>query len=358
MVSEPPRPRPPPVGSFLLLAAAILLYIPWLLAILAAPPWGEPGSASGEARVGEGWAILFALFFGTPLWLALGGLLLLACRKGLAPPAWAAASGILYPLAVIAIFIAAQTYLTWPGGWSILVPALLPPLLALYGVWLRVPTLATGPMRLVPAVALGGVALLALAAIPLAYIDPIGYPARLAEHERYWDAEFMRLKAESLEKARRWEAGIDKLGPDSPLAAWLEYVNGSGASGPLHQQALAGARRVNRRQAEVVELLDNGQIRRLSELWQLELAVTPTLCMAYDRALYRLAATDDPYEALVGEQLERQLPNIKFLLAAHCDLASGLGAAQARARKVAAANPGNERWAQFLATLDALSRGR
>jgi hypothetical protein len=237
------------------------------------------------------------------------------------------------------------------------VPALLPPLLALYGVWVRVPALAAGPMRLVPAVALGGVALVAFAAIPFAYIDPIGYPARLAQEQRRSDAVFAQRDAESLEKARRWEAGINKLGPDSPLAAWLEYVNGSVESGPLHQQALDGARRASSRQADAVQLLDNGQILQLAELWQFDLAVTPALCSAYDRALHRLATTDDPYETVVGKQLERQLPNVKLLLAADCDLASSLDAAERQAREVAGANPADEeRWAQLLAALGALRR--
>ncbi len=356
MASES-HPQQPAVGSFLLLAVAILLYVPWLLAIVAAPSWSESGISSGEARMTEAWGILFVLLSGAPLWLALGGLTVLAWRNGLAPPVWAAASGLLYLLALIATFDAVQTYLTWPGGWSILVPALLPPLLALYGVWVRVPTLADGPKRLVPAVALGGVALIAIAAIPFAYVDPIGYSARLAQEKRRWKAEFARRDAESMEQARRWEAGISKLGPDSPLAAWLEYVNGSVHSEPLHQQALDGARRAGSRQADAVELLDNGPIRRLADLWQLDLTATPVLCAAYDRALHRLATTDDPYEAVVGEQLERQLPNVKFLVAADCDLASGLDAADARLRRIAAANPADEeRWAQFLATLRALRR--
>src|SRR5262249_17966056 len=139
------RPQSPPVGSYLLLAAAILFYIPWLLAMVSAPQWGEPGTGSGESRMSEAWAILIAMLFGIPLWLAVGGLALLAWRKGFAPPAWAAASGLLYLLAMIATFGAAKTYLTWPGGLSILVLALPPPLLAFYGLSVRLPAFAALP---------------------------------------------------------------------------------------------------------------------------------------------------------------------------------------------------------------------
>jgi hypothetical protein len=348
-------PQPLPVGSLWLLAATVLFYVPWLLALQNAPSWVEPGTgSSGEARMAEAWGTMFVVLFGMVVWLTLGGLMLLAWRKGSAPPAWSAASAILYALSLIATFGAARTYFTWPGGWSILVPALLPPFLALYAVGVRLPAIADGPMHLLPAIALGGVALTALAAIPFASIDPLGYPARLAREKQRWDAVFARRDAEAQTAAQRWEAGIGNLGPDSPLAAWLDYVNGSMASTPLHEQALDGARHAKSRQSDAVALLDSGQIRRLAALSQLDLSATPTLCAAYDRALRQLATTDDPFEAMVGEQLERQVPNIKFLLAAGCDLKSGLGAAQVRAAKVAATNPAIERWAQLVATLNAL----
>ena len=326
-----------------------------LAAIWDGPSWGDTG---GEARYSEGWAEFFVLFFGVLLWLALGGLVLLAGLRGHVTRTCSIAAGGLYGLAAIATVGSVQSYFSWPGGWSILVPALLPPLLVLYGVCARLPVLATGLPRLVPAVALGAVALVAFAAIPFAFIDPVGYPDRLAEHKRRMDAEFDRIAAEHQEAALRWEAGIRNLSPNSPLAAWLEYINGSTDPGPLHEQALDGARRANRRQADAVILLDEGQIRRLAELWRLELAVTPALCAAYDRALNKLAATDDPYDAMVGKQLDRQLPNIKFLLAGHCDLDAGLVAAEARIRKLTSIDPADEHWLQFLTALGEMHHSR
>jgi len=142
LASTPLRPQLPPAGSFLLLAAAVLSYIPYLLAILAGPTWGDTG---GEARYGAGWAILFALFFGSLLWFAIGGMVLLAWRRGHLPAAFAAAAAILYPLATIAAFAAARSYFTWPGGLSILVPTLLPPLLAVYALLARFSTFGYRP---------------------------------------------------------------------------------------------------------------------------------------------------------------------------------------------------------------------
>jgi hypothetical protein len=355
--SEPRRSQTASFGAYGLLAAATLLYVPWMTALVAAPSWDEPGGSSGEARYGQGWAELFAYAFGVPLWLVLAGLIWLAWRKGHASQPQAFASAIVYALAAAATLFAVGTLITWPGGWSIFVPALLPPLLALYGLLARSPKLAAGRARFVPAAALGAAALVALLALPFSYIDPPGYPARLVEERRRWDAEFATRNAASEAAARQWELDIGKLGPDSPLSTWLGYVNGSPDNDALHEQAVDGARSATGRQAESIALLDAGKIQRLSELWRFDLAATPPLCAAYDRALTRVASSDEPMESTIGEQLEKQLPNIQHLLAAHCDLAAGLAAAEARAGKVASANPAFERWPRFAATLAALRRG-
>jgi hypothetical protein len=327
-----------------------------LAALLAAPSWDEPGASSGEARFSQAWAELFALAFGVPLWFAIAGLIWLAWRKGRAPQTQAIESMLVYALAAGATFFAAGTYVAWPGGWSIFVPALSPPLLALYGIAAPLSAPAAGRARFVPALALGATALVASLALPFAFIDPLGYPIRLAEERRRSDAEFARRNAESEAGARQWEQDIGKLSPASPLAAWLDYVNGSPAGEALHEQAVEGARQAKDRQADAIALLDNGRIQQLSELWRFDLAATAPLCAAYDQALSRIAASDEPMEWTIGEQLEKQLPNIQHWLAAHCDLSVGLPAAEARARKVAAANPAFERWRQFVAALAALRR--
>src|SRR5262249_36183467 len=215
--------------------------------------------------------------------------------------------------------------------------------------------------RAVPAVALGGTAVVIAAALPLALIDKAEFPANLAAAKQRWNSEFDRRYDASIKAAEQWELRINKLGPNLPLVAWLEYVNGSSDPGPLHEQALAGARSVTKRQAEAVELLDGGAIRQLGALWQLDITATPPLCKAYDQALRRLATSEEVYERRVGEDLERQLPNTKFLAAKNCDLEAGLAAAETRTRKLVVNYPDgdqHERWIQFLTTLGALHHAR
>ena len=51
---------------------------------------------------------------------------------------------------------------------------------------------------------------------------------------------------------------------------------------------------------------------------------TPALCTAYNQRLRQLATRDEVYKLKVGVDLEKQLPNLKLLVAANCELDAGL----------------------------------
>jgi hypothetical protein len=74
----------------------------------------------------------------------------------------------------------------------------------------------------------------------------------------------------------------------------------------------------------IASRVDHGQIRRLTDLWQLDIDSTPALCTAYNQRLRQLATRDEVYKLKVGVDLERQLPNLKLLVAANCELDAGL----------------------------------
>ena len=107
----------------------------------------------------------------------------------------------------------------------------------------------------------------------------------------------------------------------------------------------------------IASRVDHGQIRRLADLWQLDIDSTSALCTAYNQSLRQLATSDEVYKLKVGEDLERQLPNVKFRVAANCELDAGLSAAEARVRKLLVIYPdgdGHERWIKLQADLGAL----
>jgi hypothetical protein len=358
---QPGSSTPPPAGFVVLLLLGGLLYVPMLGAIWAATEGGNPAVSSGEDRMGLAWVEVFALLFGVPLWLVLGGLLRIAARYGRIPSGTAFHAAVLWAIGAAATWGSALAYFSYRGGWSILVPGLLPPLLAGYAAWARLPSLATlaSPKR-AHRIGLGAIALVAAAAVPLAVLDDAEFPARVARAEKEMQAVDARAAAESAALKQTEDANFRALTPDSALADYLPYIADRFDHPPeRHEQALAAARLVRSRQGDTVQLLDQEKILSLDDLWQLDLQVTPALCMAYDNALRRFAENPAWYDDSAVSLLQLQLPNIDFLARGQCNLDAGLGAAAARVEKALAALGQDDRrtgWQQFHDRLVALRR--
>jgi len=355
-VSSPPVPaRPPPPGGLiaLIVVAGLFLYVPFVLVVYAAPA-GDPAQCSGECRHGQAFTDLFGLFFGTLLWLALGGMLLLARR---AMPAWATSVAfLLYCLTAVATWGAFAAYVAADGGWSILVPALLPPLIAGYALWVRVPALAARvPADRAARIAFGALAVVIVGAVPLGLYDQTQLAAHVAADERRLDAKNAAEQAEIAKLKKQEDAKFLTLSADSPLADYVYFVRNLPDDDPRQQQALEGARHVKSRQADAAQMLDQGQIYRLVDLWRFDLQGEPVLCAAYDAVLCKVADNPERYDLNAGQEVEYQVPNIKFLVAGGCDLAGGLGAATARIDKIVAVNQRDPHWQELRSTLAALA---
>jgi hypothetical protein len=336
----------------LLLALACVLYVPMITAIYGSPE-GDPANYGSESRYSVGWDEIFVMLFGIPLWLTLGGMLLSAGRSG-RMPVWARGWAFLVHIAAaITVWAVTQVYIDADGGASVIVPALLPPLIAGYATAMRLPALSGLPPDRVSGAVLIACGLVMAAAIPLGMLDLANLPAHVAADARRLDAIFAKRDAEIAKDQAEDEARFKTLTPDSSLQDYVRYVHYTDESDPRHAAALAGARLVKSRQADAAQMLDEGKIDRLWELWQYDLEPTPALCAAYDRALLRQATDSEMFDLNVAQLLKYQLPNIKFFGAGHCDLDAGLTAAEARLNKIIAV-PGNAEWKDFLATLAAL----
>ncbi len=141
MSTDPRAPRIVSIGVLLLLGLACLLYLALMHDIVPSPARefiqrGEPASNAIERGLTE--LIAFVLIF--LLWIVLAILLFLG-RKGQKMPLQAlVAAAILLPLSGVAAIYASDLYASY-AGWAIVVPALLPPLIALYAMWMHLPAL-------------------------------------------------------------------------------------------------------------------------------------------------------------------------------------------------------------------------
>ena len=348
MSTTPPAARPnpsPPVGAIVLAALAVLLYAAQMAGLHDAGHSDAAGNAMNDA---------FMALFGIALWVVLAALMLVAFKNG-RMPGWAAIGAlILLPQACYASFVSADLYAHQRGP-AFIVPALVPPVIVLYALWVRIPALARALPPAAPS-AVAGCALVALIAVSMwtSYVDTLAAPARNAALQ----AEYEQRRAEEArvyaEDRARDEARFAALGPDSSLRDFLQYLNGSDARARV---ALEGARHANSRQADAVALLRDPARERLvdlSELWQLDLEATPELCDAYGAALRKSAPKIDPgYSNRLGEaiDLEFQLPNLQWL-APRCDFRAVLTDLAARLRVVR----DSSRIDKLADTMDALAR--
>ncbi|HTW53457.1 MAG TPA: hypothetical protein VME45_16315 [Stellaceae bacterium] len=324
-------------------------------AIYGAPD-GDPAMSSGESNYSLGWVELWVMLFGGLLWLALGGMLIAAARSG-RMPAWAQSwTMILHIAAAITVWAVLQVDVNEDGGISIIVPALLPLVLGGYAAAMRLPVFAHLPPGRVSYTALIAGGIVIGAAIPLGLLDKHNLPAHVAADAARLDARIAKEQVESDKARAEEEAHFKTLTPASPLRDYDRYIHFTEPGSPERAAALAGARLVKSRQADAVQMLDDGQITQLWELWQLDLQLTPAFCAAYDRALQKVATSDDVYDLHVGELIKDQLPNIKFFVDGHCNLDASLTAAETRVNKIIPEYTGDDQkeWTGFLATLNAL----
>jgi hypothetical protein len=167
-----------PAGAIALAVAGCIPYALLIVSLIYGPPGGNPSQYGPEDRLDQSLAQLYAILFGVLLWIVIGILLRSAVRTGV--PRWAViATGILFPISAIAAFVASAASFNLPGGWSILVPALLPPLIVLWAIWIRSPRLR--PLVTVERASIAGlgtVAIVCAATIPLNILDRLQMPAR------------------------------------------------------------------------------------------------------------------------------------------------------------------------------------
>lgn len=303
-------PQPgPPIGTAILLALAVVLY---------AGMMGSLSDAPNSDAMGRGMALAFGAILCTALMAVLAVLMLIAAINGTMSTLGKIGAFILLPLAMVAMWSAGDA---WGRGdrSAIWIPALLPPLFLLYALRARFPSLRQKVGEGVANAVLGGTILL-LTATPLVRAaiperpDPVAEAQAMAAEKQRQEAEERRQQEENA----RIDAQFAALNPNSSLRDYMEFLPGGDSH---YQKALAGVRLVKSRQADAVALLQEGKIDRLADLWQFDIDPA-SMCTAYGSALAAMASKIGPGQSNsigVALDVERQLDNIKWLVAGRCD---------------------------------------
>jgi hypothetical protein len=293
------------VGLIILVVTSALFYAGMIGCIV--------DSTQSDAA-GRGMAMGFAAVLGAILWLLLVALTILGFRRGRRPGWLKAAAVILLPLSAVAAAMGAD--LVEQQEWALALVAALPPLLVLMALWP-----AAGA-------SLAGLIVL-LSAVPIAMTAHETLPAPASEPRRA-AVEKVRLEdtAKAEREAREREAAaFSTLGPDARLADLLPFLNSSAFA----EQALLSIQRLKTRQADAIALLEHKPLADLTDLWQFNVMPTRRMCESYGTALTeainRVSKARSDYVSAAIE-LEWQLPNIKWLVAAKCDLSGPLQRAE------------------------------
>jgi hypothetical protein len=307
-------------GGFLL----FLTLVCWVLLLLTlASVVGK--EAHGDAAFGQGMAWLFAMVLAGLTWLWIGGLLLKAGTQGMMP---FAGIGLFLHLGSGAGTAAALFLLQDPKRvWPVVVPALIPPILAFYVFALYQPSLRP---RFAGSAAGAGVwgtiailsAFVCVVAIAGVYRDRT---ARVEAKNEWAAEERERKRAENLPK-------LQSMAPGAPLWEYLDFLDeGSG----VHAEALEAMRHVERRQTDIQDMLGWGVPRAMTILPDLDLKATPELCKAARDYLIksakesRVRPKQDPREYRGGGDVENSLAAIRWLTANGCDCDDAVAAMQA-----------------------------
>jgi hypothetical protein len=215
---------------------------------------------------------------------------------------------------------------------------MLPPAIGLYALWGCLPAASRWIPRRLPrglsragidGVAIGTITALSLAVFPLWALDDASYPRRLERYHAEMAAADAAAQAAGEQQEQALRTKFARLGPGSSLRDYIEgeyrYLGGV--------DVLAGARQVKSRQHDAIAMLDEGAILDLSDLWQLDLEPTPTLCEAYGEALpTKFGWSEIHLDSARLDLLKGQFPNMRWLRERGCDLDGPVAEIDARLR--------------------------
>lgn len=287
MTADEQPPKGPRIAGIVLAALAMFLWL-ILLAMMSDLGRSDPaGNAMAQGFAGLGIILL---------WVLLSILALITATKG-AMPKWARGALLLVPASGVAA-IAALELLARPGSapwhWPLVIPALVPPLIATYCLWTLVRPAMTNARA---AAFLGAVALISAAIVPMVAIRAAG-----VANEENTDAKL--------------RAALAALPADAPLSEFLPFLKARDQR--IASDARARIASLARRQSDAETMLARGELP-LGEMAAFGLDMTPVLCESARAELRRrvaplIPATPDTVPYSVVEPEVRAALNAMFWL--------------------------------------------
>ena len=304
-------------GQVVMLALAIAA---WLLMVLDLfTVVGAEGFGDRDIFLGLRWLLAGVLAFAA--WVGVGGIWLTARSQGLLPEWVGTLALLLIPASAAAgcaaLYLVSQSEIRWP----LVVPLVVPPLLAGFVFALYRPSLRDGlstaaaQLSLWGTVAVLSVSILALVAWTHGRVTVHGSAARAEADNQQAEA----TRAANLHK-------LETLTPDAHLVDWFALLDPQSG---VRAEALQAARQLPRRQAELEEGLSYGIPAYMRFLPDLELEPSEQLCTAaaayLERNAQRLVAVEkSPYQA--QDRVEWAIAGARWLRAHGCTCEQGLAA--------------------------------
>ena len=287
------------------------------------------------------------------LWILLAALLLVGSSKQVIPVSVGAIAWIAIPLSGLAALAAIAVLYDPPRRWPLILPVVLPLLIAGYVIYAFLPSVQTVSTSAAGLAMWGIVAVLSVSIVPTAaaFLKVHGGGSVRAEPgpelDRFMASERDRARAGALSE-------LSKMDDETKL---YEVKTMLRANSPVRQEAIEFARHLPNRQAEMVRMLANSESEPLVFLADIDIQPTPELCGAarnwlHQAVVQRRRMFHSGPEPFVGSEFEEGLNGIAWI-SANCGCEKELDEIQAYAQSQDQNAPAVQK---FLAALAAIRK--
>jgi hypothetical protein len=266
------------------------------------------------------------------LWIFLAALLLVGSSKQVIPGTVGAIAWIAIPLSGAGALAAIAVLYDPQRRWPLILPAVVPLLIAAYVVYTFFPSVQTIPTSTVGLAMWGVVAALSVSIVPTAaaFVEAHGDRSVRAEP----GPELDRFNAEQRDRARADAlAELSKMDEETKL---YEVVRWMRPNSPVRQEALEFTRHLPNRQTEMIQMLVNLGSEPLVFIADIDIQPTPELCNAARYWLHKAVVQRQQMfhsgpEPFVGIEFEEGLSGIGWI-SANCGCEKELDEIEAYAR--------------------------